>query len=321
MFKRKICYTEMTKFIPVHSTYSNISLSNSMHCATRVRRYATFTWDDLHISLHRQQHPECETAIRLTYPSFFRKLHFIQPPKQESNGVREENYKPDSNSSMLVTIQNKAYHHLNFFSHNDLYYQLPKHWPFLMNHLYTEDSCMTRPAVSTWSLVRQNYNITIIQYLKAVTATKVIQSSQAINQISVEPTLNVQRPSLSTLLGNDVTWFQDDGEKQKFSETWDICSNTIWLVNWQHFITVTMHSAECSGTVISNSALYVGSPRFHILKKCCTLLIEAFHCFQYPYITARAGHNCFHSHCFPINHSQSLQHFTLYGKTYHVLKH
>jgi hypothetical protein len=53
--------------------------------------------------------------------------------------------------------------------------------------------------------------------LEAVTATKVIQSSKVISQISCEQTYNVPRPSLLPLLGNDATRFPDDGETEKIS--------------------------------------------------------------------------------------------------------
>jgi hypothetical protein len=74
------------KFVTVRNKRSNVPPSHlQLVCEDRV----LFARVDLHVSVCRQEHPECERAIRLVHLPFFCTLHFfIQAHKQKSNGVR-----------------------------------------------------------------------------------------------------------------------------------------------------------------------------------------------------------------------------------------
>ena len=65
---------------------------------------------DLRLSLLRQQHPKCQPAIRLLYPSFFCKLRTSSKPTNQNLHYEH------SNSCKSVNIHNYTYVHTSFFS-------------------------------------------------------------------------------------------------------------------------------------------------------------------------------------------------------------
>ena len=104
------------KTVTVHSKYSKIPLSNSVHFVTRVRRSLVASVD-LRISLCEQNHRKWQCAIRPRASTFLWKISlFTQPHKQKSNGVMSG----DSNSSVSLTDQNQTHVYTNFLTMADI---------------------------------------------------------------------------------------------------------------------------------------------------------------------------------------------------------
>ena len=75
----------------------------------------SFIWVDLYVSSCGQQHPKCETAIRLMYLPLFYKLHSSSNPTNKNLHRYAQRLKQLylSNHSELDNV------HMNFSSHND----------------------------------------------------------------------------------------------------------------------------------------------------------------------------------------------------------
>ena len=100
MFKRIICYTEMTNLLQfkmnVRKSHSQPQFTLQPVCEDRV----LFVWADLHFSLYEQLHSKWERAIPLVYPTLFCKLRsssgctnkiltvLVWKPKQSYHGNR-----------------------------------------------------------------------------------------------------------------------------------------------------------------------------------------------------------------------------------------
>ena len=102
------------KFVTVHNECSKTPTSASVQFAVLVRtsRVVCLSWSS-HVSLCRQQHLECERAIPIVRPPFFRKLRPSSNPTNENvtelgleGRGKEEQCAPESNSSVLLTIRN-----------------------------------------------------------------------------------------------------------------------------------------------------------------------------------------------------------------------
>lgn len=115
-----ICYTQITSLlqltINVRHSYRQRKCTPQLVYKNRVLIVRAD-----HVSLYRQQHPECDRAIHVVYSVFFLCTSFIiQPYKQKRSRVKSG----DSNSSIPVTVQNCTHVHMILFSHNDRYCRL-----------------------------------------------------------------------------------------------------------------------------------------------------------------------------------------------------
>jgi hypothetical protein len=132
MFKRKICYTEITDLsqFTINVTKSHCHPQRTSHLVCE--DHVLFVRVGLHISLCSQQHPKCERALRLLYPPLFCKLRCTSSPTHTKfQRIRTL----DSRSSISIIIHYQIHIDMNFyFLHSDRYCLLPKYWPFLMDH-------------------------------------------------------------------------------------------------------------------------------------------------------------------------------------------
>jgi len=90
-------------FFTVHIKWPKIQPSTSMHFATRLRRSHVFRQNSSWCFYCGQQHPKCESSIRLVQPLLFCKLHSSSNPiNKNSNLVRCG----DSHICVSITFQN-----------------------------------------------------------------------------------------------------------------------------------------------------------------------------------------------------------------------
>jgi len=104
MFRRQICYTEMTGFLQL-----TIKIWKSHHvCEDRM----LCVWVEFYVYLCGQQHPKCERVIRLLCPPLFCKLRSSFDPtnKQTSNAS-------ETREGRTVPVRFK---HLYFGNHSEL---------------------------------------------------------------------------------------------------------------------------------------------------------------------------------------------------------
>ena len=119
--------TNLLQFtIKVWKPYCQPQCTSKLLCEDLV----LFVWADLHISVCRQRHSECERAIRLASPPFFCKICSSSNPKNRNLTDLDRKIRTAASGNHLE-LDTCSY---ELFNHNGRCYHLPKYCPFLLNH-------------------------------------------------------------------------------------------------------------------------------------------------------------------------------------------